>query len=288
MKVLSKLKWKEWLVITAGVVIMSAGFYFFLLPMHLVIGGVMGVAVLISEWFAVSTFIFVTNLILLVLGLIFLGRTFFFKTAYASLLSPLIIFILERLFDAHVIMRQMTESPLLISSVFGGLFVGLGLGLVIRNNATTGGIDVLQNIAHKYLNIPFSWAMVISDGTIILIAMLIDVQLGIYAVGAMIISAILVDRISIDGASGYTAFIVTDQAEAVRNAIFSKLDRGLTRVKVIGGYSNQEKEMIICTVYRLQFYTFKQLIKKADPKAFTFVSKTKEALGEGFSREVVI
>jgi uncharacterized membrane-anchored protein YitT (DUF2179 family) len=288
MKNLSKLKWKEWLVITAGVIIMSAGFYFFLLPMHLVIGGVMGVAVLIADWVTISVFIFITNLILLVVGLIFLGRVFFFKTVYASLLSPVVIFALERLFDADIIMRQMTESPLLISSAFGGLFVGLGLGLVIRNNATTGGIDVLQNIAHKYLNIPFSWAMVVSDGIIILIAMIINVQLGIYAVGAMIISAILVDRISIDGASGYTAFIVTDQAEAVRNAIFSQLDRGLTRVKVIGGYSNQEKEMIICTVYRLQFYTFKQLIKKADPKAFTFVSKTKEALGEGFSREVVI
>jgi uncharacterized membrane-anchored protein YitT (DUF2179 family) len=256
--------------------------------MGLVIGGVMGVAVLISDFVTVSTFIFITNLILLIIGLIFLGRTFFFKTVYASLLSPAIIFLLELIYEPNVIMVQMTESPLLISSVFGGLFVGLGLGLVIRNNATTGGIDVLQNIAHKYLSIPFSWAMVVSDGTIILIAMLINVQLGIYAVGAMIISAIIVDRISIDGASGFTAFIVTDKGEAVKDAIFTKLDRGLTRVKVVGGYSNQEKEMIICTVYRLQFYTFKQLIKKADPKAFTFVTKTKEALGEGFSREVII
>jgi uncharacterized membrane-anchored protein YitT (DUF2179 family) len=182
-------------------------------------------------------------------------------------------------------MRHMTESPLLIGAIFGGLFLGVGLGIVIRNNATTGGMDVVQHIMHKYLNIPFSTAMYITDGIIIGIAMIINFQLGLYAVGSMIISGILVDRLSIEGKAGYTVFIVTSFTEKIQEQIYEKLERGITRVKVIGGYSKQEKDMIICTVDRAQLYTFKRIIKLTDPKAFTFVTRTKEALGEGFSRE---
>jgi uncharacterized membrane-anchored protein YitT (DUF2179 family) len=80
-------------------------------------------------------------------------------------------------------------------------------------------------------------------------------------------------------------FIVTDHTEQMQQKIYEKLERGITKIKVIGGYSKQDKEMIVCTVDRAQLYMFKHIIKQTDPKAFTFVTKTKEALGEGFSRE---
>lgn len=282
---MNKAKIREIIEITAGVVIMSAGFYFFLLPLNLVIGGVMGVSVLIQDIMPVSLFMYIANFVLLMIGLLVLGKVFFVKTAYATLLSPTIIWILEKTVPADYFMKFMTESPLLIGASFGGIFLGIGLGVVIRNNATTGGIDVVQNIMHKYLHMPFSTAMYITDGAVILIAMIINFQLGLYAVGSMMISGLLIDRLSIEGKAGYTVFIVTDHTELMQQTIYDKLERGVTMVKVIGGYSKEEKDMIMCTVDRAQLYIFKHIIKSTDPKAFTFVTKTKEALGEGFSRE---
>lgn len=277
-------KVREILEITAGVIIMSAGFYFFLLPLNLIIGGVMGVAVIFQNTIPVSLFMYIANFILLMLGWLVLGKVFFVKTAYATLLSPTIIWILEKTVSPDYFMKFMTESPLLIGAAFGGIFLGVGLGVVIRNNATTGGVDVIQNIMHKYLHMSFSTAMYITDGAIIVIAMIINFQLGLYAVGSMIISGLLIDRLSIEGTAGYTVFIVTDFPDLMQEKIYQRLERGITKMKVIGGYSKQEKEMIICTVDRAQLYVFKYIIKNTDPKAFTFVTKTKEALGEGFSR----
>ena len=280
----NKAKAIEILEITVGVILLSLGFYFFLLPMNLVIGGVMGISVIIQQWIPVSTFLFIANVFLLLIGGIFLGKIFFFKTIYATILSPGIIFILERTVSSDFFMKHMTESPLLISAVFGGLFIGVGLGMVLRSNATTGGMDIVQNIMNKYFHIPFSTAMYITDGIIIFIAMMIDFQLGLYAVGAMLISGMIIDRLAIEGKSGYTAFIVTNFSDAIQKEIFEKLERGVTKVKVVGGFTKKEKDMIICTVDRVQLYNFKLIIKQTDPKAFTFVTRTKEALGEGFSR----
>jgi uncharacterized membrane-anchored protein YitT (DUF2179 family) len=182
-------------------------------------------------------------------------------------------------------MEKMTESPLLIGALFGGLFIGSGLGIVLRNNATTGGMDIVQNIMKKYLHIPFSTAMYITDGIIIGIAVLINFQLGLYAVFAMLLSGFIIDRISIEGKPGYTAFIVSNESQKIQSMIYERLDRGITKIKVVGGFSNEEKDMIVCTVDRNQLYNFKRIIKEADPKAFTFVTRTKEALGIGFSRE---
>lgn len=282
---MNKAKLREILEITAGVMIMSAGFYFFLLPLNLIIGGVMGVAVIFQDTIPVSLLMYIANFVLLMIGWLVLGKVFFVKTAYATLLSPTIIWILEKTVPSDYFMKFMTESPLLIGATFGGIFLGVGLGVVLRHNATTGGIDVVQNIMHKYLHMPFSTAMYLTDGAIILIAMIINFQLGLYAVGSMMISGLLIDRLSIEGKAGYTVFIVTDHPDLMQQKIYDRLERGITKMRVIGGYSKQEKEMIICTVDRAQLYIFKNIIKNTDPKAFTFVTKTKEALGEGFSRE---
>lgn len=281
---MSKAKLIEILEITGGVTLLSLGFYFFLLPQNLVIGGVMGISVLLQNVIEVSVFIFVANVFLLIVGLIFLGKAFFLKTVYATLLSPATIFILERTVPADFFMKYMNESPYMVSALFGALFVGVGLGMVIRNNATTGGIDIIQNMMHKFLHIPFAWALYIIDGTIITIALFVDFQAGLYAFGAMILSGIIIDRMSLEGIAGYTVFILTDKTKDMQTKIYEKLDRGITKIKVIGGYSNQEKEMIVCTIDRLQLYTFRLIIKEIDPQAFTFVTRTHEATGYGFSK----
>ncbi len=281
---MNKTKLVELLEITGGVILLTLGFYFFLLPQNLVIGGVMGISVLVQNVIPVSIFILVANIFLLFIGLIFLGKAFFLKTVYATILYPVIVFVLEKTIPANFFMQYIEESPYLVAGLFGALFVGSGLGLVIRNNSTTGGIDILQNIMHKFLHIPFIWALYIIDGIIITVALFIDFQAGLYAFGAMILSGMIIDKVSIEGKSGFTVFIISNKSEAMQNEIYKRLDRGLTKIQVIGGYSKKDKEMIVCTIDRLQLYHFKLILKEIDPKAFTFVTRTKEVIGYGFSK----
>ncbi|MBN2267848.1 MAG: YitT family protein [Acholeplasmataceae bacterium] len=283
---MNKAKWREVIEITVGVILMSLGFYFFLLPFNLIIGGVMGVSVILQDVIPISIFMYIANTVLLFIGLIFLGKIFFIKTIYATLLSPTIIFILEKTVAQDFFVKHLTESPLMISALFGGIFLGVGIGIVFRSNATTGGIDIIQNILNKYLHIPFSTAIYLTDGVIIFIAMLINFELGLYALGSMLLTALIIDKLSIEGKSGYTAFIITNYADLLQERIFLELERGVTLVEAMGGFSKEKKTMVVCTVDRNQLYLFKRIIKKVDPKAFTFVTRTKEALGEGFSREV--
>jgi uncharacterized membrane-anchored protein YitT (DUF2179 family) len=283
---MNKAKIREMIEITAGVILMTTGFYFFLLPTGMVIGGIFGVSIILRNVITVSTFMYMANIFLLIMALLFLGKNFFFKTIYGTLLTPTIVFVLEKTVKQDFFIQLLNESPLLISSVFGGLTIGIGLAIVLRNNASTGGMDVTQMILSKYLKMPLSTAMYLTDGIVLAIALFINFELGLYAIFSTIIMGVCLDRLAIDGKAGYTMFIITEKAEAIQILVYQKLKRGISKIQAIGGYSKTSKDMMICTVERHQLYQLKLIIKETDPKAFSFVMQTKEALGQGFTREV--
>ncbi len=281
----------EQLMITFGIIILNLGFYFFFLPQDMVTGGVAGLAVILennaSFTIKSSYTIFVLNVIFLIIGYIVLGKTFTIKTIYGSLLSPLIIFILEITnVDKTIIINQLTEVPLLLSAVLGAIGVGVGLGLVFRNGASTGGADIAHHIMHKKFHMSYITIFVIIDGIIVLLGLLVfkDIQRFIYAIGSIAISSILIDNLSIAGRAGHTLFIVTDKKTEVKDAIYKRVDRGTTILNAKGGYSNEEKALVICVIHKRELNLTRTVIKETDPNAFTFIAQTKEAVGHGFSR----
>lgn len=276
----------EYLAITLGVFFVVAGSHFFFSPYNLVSGGVIGIAILLKDVLSESLFLLIANGLLLIIGGIVLGKEFFIKTAYATLAMPLIKFVLETIISTEQVVELLNLGSygLIISSVFGGIFVGVGIGIVLRNNATTGGIDVIQQIASKYLKIPFALALFVIDGIIILLGFYINgFLLGLFGILTLIITALVLEYVQISGKTGYTIFIVTKKYEEIKESIFTSIDRGITKVNVVGGYTNEEKSMIICTISSRQLYDFKKIIEQNDPQAFTFVTKTHKALGEGFN-----
>ncbi len=283
---MNKAKIREMIEITAGVILMTTGFYFFLLPTGMVIGGIFGVSIILRNVIVVSTFMYMANIFLLMMGFLFLGKVFFLKTVYGTLLTPTIVFVLEKTVPMDFFIQHLHESPLLISAIFGGLTIGIGLAIVLRNNASTGGMDVTQMILSKYLKMPLSTAMYITDGIVLSVALFINFELGLYAIASTILMGVCLDRLAIDGKAGYTMFIVTDKAENIQHEIYRKLKRGISKIQATGGYSKIQKDMLICTVERHQLYMLKLIIKETDPNAFSFVMQTKEALGQGFTREV--
>lgn len=272
--------------ITFGVVVMSLAFYFFFSPLDLVIGGVSGLSLIFGEYIDEALFILIGNSICLFIGFIFLGKKFFFKTVYGTLLMPLVIFILEITVDKHFIVNQFSSdlSQLLVAVTAGSAGVALGLGLCFRNNATTGGMDVIQKIISTKYKAPYSLSVYATDGLVVLLGLYkFGLEKTFYGIVSILLVGVLVDKISIGGRTTRTIYIITKKPEEIKNAIYEKLNRGVTYNNVIGGYSKEEYTMVICTVYRTQSYQLKELIKEIDEHAFTYVSETHEVIGDGFS-----
>lgn len=272
-----------------GIILMNFGFYFFLLPNDLVTGGVSGIAVILNTFgISPSLSILLMNIAFAILGLLTMGKNFFFKVILGSLVSPLVIFILEFLnIDQMLILNQLTESKLLISSLLGALSVGFGLGIVFRNGGSTGGIDILQNIMNKKHHLSYNVAFIFTDGIIVLIGLLFfrNIEHFLFSVGVVILSGLIIDNISILGRAGQTLFIVTEKEEEVKLAIFKELDRGTTVIDAKGGYSGKDKKLVICVTSKRELNLVRTVVDKADPNAFTFIAQTKEAVGRGFSRD---
>ncbi|WP_162163866.1 YitT family protein [Acholeplasma hippikon] len=288
---MNKKKLVAYMLITLGVLIINLGFYFFLQPLNLIIGGMMGVVLLIESFIplTVGTAYLILNVLSLIIGLIFLGKDFFMKTAYATILGPIIVSAMELLeIPDLLVMNQIdTHYQLLVGAIAGGVLVGLGLAIVLRTGATTGGMDVYQKLIHKYLRLPFTVTMYFTDGLIILLGMALNLQSGLFAILSMLMMTLMIEKISVIGRSAFAILIITDFAEEIKDRIFKDIDRGITRAKVTGGYSNKEKEMVITTVTRQELYELKDIILDVDPGAFTLILNTKEVLGLGFHRDEI-
>lgn len=285
-------KIKEILEITLGVILVSIAFYYLFLPANLVTGGVTGLSIIFKNWFTVSdavmsVFIFVMNGILLLLGAIIIGKDFFFKTIYGTLLLPFLTLIFSLLPISNTIFLDSIENvhyKLIIISTLGAVLTGIGLGLVFKNNATTGGTDVIQRILYEKLKVPYSAAIYLTDGVIIALGFyFFGIDNTYFAIISIIIAGTVVDKVILSGRSGYTLFIVTNEYQQLKEQIYLKLDRGITKASVVGGYSEKERDMIICTITRNQLYHLKGIISEVDPGAFTFITKTSESVGQGFN-----
>lgn len=278
----------EYSQIAFGVTIMTLGFYYFLLPENLVIGGTMGLAVLFKDQINPSIFLYIVNTALLIVGLVILGKDFFLKTVFGTLASPTILFILELIgSDEAWIMNQITDSKLLIAAVSGSILVGVGLGVVFRFGGTTGGMDVVQSIIHKKLHIPYQFIFFFTDGLVVLLSLIFfkNIELFIYAVASVFLISIIVDNVSIKGRAGQTIFVITKKPELIKQAIYDTIDRGCTLIDAEGGFSGIKSKMVICTMRNREVNKMRSVIERIDSEAFTFMTDTKEAVGRGFSKE---
>lgn len=288
-----KFNFRELVEISLGTLFVAIGFYYLLLPTDLVTGGVTGLSIVFKETFKISSdqiisiFIFIVNMVLLLIGYLILGKEFFFKTIYGTILLPLFTFIFSLIPVANDFFIKNIQSDgnlLIIVSTISGVLTGLGLGLVFRNNATTGGSDVIQRILYEKLKVPYSIALYITDGIIIALGLLIfGIENTYFAVLTLIIAGIVIDKVNLNGRDGYTLFIVTTKYSILKEQIYKQIDRGVTKASVIGGYSEKSQDMIICTISKRQLYHIKAIIAEYDEQAFTFITKTVESVGQGFS-----
>lgn len=267
----------SYLLLLAGSACIAASFNLFLLPNRIASGGVSGISVLLNDLLSVPPAYtqWALNIPLFFAGMLLMGRGFGVKTAVGSVLLPLFV-----LLTSHL--ESPTHDPLL-SAVYGGLGVGLGIGLVFRGRGSTGGLAIAAQILHRYTGIRMGLAVAVFDGLVILAAgLLLSPENALYALIGLFVTSKTIDIVQTGFQTSKAAFIISNEPDKVSAAILHDLDRGLTRLHAEGGYTGQARPVLLAVVGQNEVAKLKALVRDADPNAFVIISDTAEVLGEGF------
>lgn len=281
----------------------------------LVIGGVGGIATILSNAITglkinSSFIILIINVVLLLIALIFVGKKFFLKTLYTSLIYPVYVFMFEKIILllqdvvpdlsltkeelaiklSDIALGQNAANAIMAGSyllviIFGAVISGFGLGLALKKGASTGGVDIIQQILLDRFKIPFSISLLMIDGTIVTVAAIYfkDFFMILYGFLFIYLSGVVLDAIVFSGFNSRAVYIITSDPEAVKNKIYSVLERGVTEIYSRGGYKQEDKKMLVCVMSNNEFYKMKTLILEIDKRAFIFVARVSEVHGEGFT-----
>lgn len=179
------------------------------------------------------------------------------------------------------------DNPLL-SAIYGGVMLGVGLGIVYRGNGSTGGTALIAQLVKKFTGLSSGFAQLLVDGLVVLTsAFVFNFELALYAMIAIYVTSKVIDFVQLQTSPTKLVMIITDKEEEVQAIIKNEINRGLTKIKSIGGYSNQEKTMILCVVEQSEAVYFKKVLQKLEPTSFVIFLNASEILGRGFSRAQV-
>ncbi|WP_155590090.1 YitT family protein [Lysinibacillus cavernae] len=269
----------EYVYVIVGAAIIAIGFNVFLLPNQVASGGVSGISTILHGLFGWNPGIvqYAFNIPLFIAGVLLLGKKFGIKSFIGTITLPFIVLLTNS-------WEPWTDNSLL-GALFGGIVVGLGIGLVFKGNASTGGTDLLAQIITKYTGLSLGTSVLLIDGIIaISAAVVFDLEKGLYALIALFVTTKTIDIIQLGFSQSKMVYIITLKQDEVREAIYAEINRGVTKLPAIGGYTGEARPILMVVVYQTEFTKLKQLIKSVDPSAFVIVSDAYEVLGEGFKR----
>lgn len=276
-----KFKFLPLLLVLAGNVLYALSVKLFLLPANLISCGTTGIALVVNHLTGlnISTFIFLFNMAMLLLGWAILGRQFALTTVFSSLFYPIALEVLNQLLGDV----QITED-LLMNTLFAGLGLGLSLGMVIRGGASTGGMDIPPLVLKKLLHIPVPVSLWGFDFAIMLTQMLFHtLEDLLYGVVLLMVISFALNKVLLLGTSKTEVKIVSQNATAIRDAILSQVDRGVTMLHGEGGYLHTDTEVILSVVSNHEMPKIEQLARTIDPNCFMIVTRVTEVWGRGFS-----
>ncbi len=290
-----KLFSRQWFIayslIIIGSFILAAGFVFFINPYHIVPGGVYGIGIVVHyliPQIPIGLFGLALNIPLTLIGVKVLGPRFGIKTVVGMVLTSLLMDLLTFLVgeDPKTMLGGSIDlsNDILLASVFAGVLIGFGLGLIFKAKATSGGSDIIAMIAAKYTRMPLGQLMIYVDSIIVLFGLIIfrDWKIPLYSWIVIFITGKVID-IVLEGVSyDKTLFIISDKYEEISSKILNDLNRGGTFINGNGMFNNAEKKIIFTVVSRRELAMLEEFIHQIDPNAFLTVMDANEILGKGF------
>ena len=272
---------KDYIVITLAVIIMDLGIYAFKFPNHFSCGGVSGLAGVLNEILGISAaqINLVINLALLVIGFAVLGKSFGLKTAYATVLSSVVLSLMEKMMP---ISAPLTNQPML-ELAYAIALPAVAAAMLFYVDASGGGTDIVAMILKKYTTIDIGTALLISDVAIVALSFIaFDVRTGLFSVCGLLAKSIFVDR-TMDQMRLCKYFtIISSDPEPICDFIQNVLNRSTTLYNAEGGYSHENKKVILCALDRRQAVILQRFIRQTDDSAFIMITKSSETFGKGF------
>ncbi len=271
---------RDFIQISFGCLVMAVGMNSFFIPNKIAAGGLSGIGVVLHHLFGlpVGMSVLVMNIPLFLVSWRLLGASFGVKTLYATIALSFAI-------DLMSFLNPLTRD-LLLAVLFGAALEGLGLGLIFRRDATTGGTDLLARIIHKLIpHISIGQLLFIVDAMVVLLAALVfrQFELALYASLAIFISSRIIDYVVVGINYTKTAFVISRRSDAISGRILEELNRGVTELKGRGMYTGKERPVLMCVLKKRDLPHMKRIVQEEDPEAFIFLSDVREVLGEGFS-----
>lgn len=273
--------------ILLGNFLVACGTTFFILPNNILNGGTAGVAVALQPLFHIDT-VWMTNALTVGLygvGVIFLGKRFAMRSLISTICYPVFILLLNQY--VNTLPRATFIMPAYLASIYSGLLLGVGLGLVFRVDASTGGMDVPALILHKYTQL--------SSGDAVMIVDIATVALGIYTYGlvpaligilSVYISGAAINRtMTLRSQAAKNVMIISDSWQVIKEVLLNEVDRGVTILEGHGGYTGNSRPVLMCVINQKQYPKLEQAVLHKDPHAFIIVNDVQEVKGYGFSYE---
>lgn len=303
--------WKTWFLILLGSTLLAAGYVFFISPYNIVPGGVYGASIVLHNIFPsiqVGTFGYMFDIPLLILAFIIFGGQFGSRTIVAALYTPGCMNIITKLsFPNEEALQNLDPSQMLggildlsdhlmLATFIGSVFLGVGVGLVVRNQATTGGTDIVAMMIQKYCHIGFSNAVLIADSVVVISGLLVigfglgtgkpdpeGWMLSLYSLVTIYVTSRVLEFTIKGSSSNKVIYIILNKhSQTLKDFILYDLDRSATYIESRGMYSNDEKEMIFLVVPNKDVPRVHSTIHELDPTAFIVVSDAYDIFGEGF------
>lgn len=290
----SKKFWFSMVAITFGALAMAAGFVLFTNPYKIIPGGVYGLGRILHYLIPsiqTGTFGLMLDVPLMITGLIVFGSSFGFKTVYAALITPVFMNAMTDFFGENpadgisIISKYINLSDnFLVAAIFGGVFIGAGVGIIVKFGATSGGTDIVGMLFVKFAKMKFSSAVFMVESVIVVVGMLVlqDWKLPLYSLVSIFVFSKVVDFVIEGSSSDKLLFIITDKNEQMKQYITDDLGRGGTYLKAKGMYSGNDREVIFVVVSLKQITVIQDKIKEVDPDSFVVIVNAQDTYGDGF------
>lgn len=275
---------ERYLLMTAGITITAIGVYFFKFPNNFSTGGVSGLSLILgrlypSEVLTPSVFMLIINALLLIVGFVFLGKSFAFSTVYCSMLLSFGTAAMEKLWP---LASPLTNQPFL-ELCFAVLLPAIGSAILFHLDASSGGTDIIAMILRKYTSLNIGSALTVADCLITVAALVcFGPESGLFSILGLLMKSVLVDFVTDSFQTRKCFQIITDNPEPIVDFVMKTLHRGATLEEVHGAYSQKKRTMIITVLGRSQAMALRRYVHATDPHAFMIITRSTEIVGKGF------
>ena len=281
----SNLKIRNIIFILIGSAIFSFGIVNINIENHLAEGGFTGITLLLYFLFKFdpSYSNLILNIPIFFIGWKLLGRATFIYTLIGTFSVSLFLWIFQRyeVLNLHVNL----QNDMTLAALFAGAFIGIGLGITFKYGGTTGGVDIIARLAHKYVGWSMGKTMFMFDAIVIIVSILtyLSYREGMYTLVAVFIGAKVIDFMQEGAYAAKGATIISDKNDEIAAKILSEMERGATFLKAVGSYTKVERNVLYCVVAKNEIVKLKNIITSVDPHAFVAVSDVHDVVGEGFT-----